>query len=134
MAKSKKVTKPSTKTTAKAVPPTKRAKGQKSPVAMQATKPAKSAAAKATTAERDPRLPAAGTILRKTVKGAEHEIKVLESGFEYAGQTYRSLSKIAREITGTTWNGFLWAGLVERAKSATQPAPTVATPAAEAQS
>jgi len=55
---------------------------------------------------RDPRLPAAGTILRKQHKGVTHEVKVLDSGFEYAGDNYPSLSKVARAIAGTPWNGF----------------------------
>ena len=40
-----------------------------------------------------------------------HEVKVLSQGFEYRGETYRSLSKIAREITGTRWSGPLFFGL-----------------------
>jgi hypothetical protein len=38
----------------------------------------------------------------------------LENGFEYQSQQYRSLSAIAREITGTRWNGLLFFGLSER--------------------
>jgi hypothetical protein len=41
-------------------------------------------------------------------------VKVLEQGFEYDSRRYRSLSAIAREITGTRWNGLLFFGLVER--------------------
>ena len=57
---------------------------------------------------RDPRLPAPGAILVKQHKGEDHEIKVLDSGFEYRGDHYRSLSALAKKITGTTWNGFLF--------------------------
>ena len=56
--------------------------------------------------DRDPRLPAPGTVLRKRYKDAEHQVKVLASGFEYKGERYKSLSKVARLITGTTWNGY----------------------------
>ena len=112
---------------AKAVPPMKRSKGKTTPaLAPKAAAPKAPRAAKAT-AERDPRLPKVGTVLRKTHRGTEHEITVLADGFEWNGQTYRSLSKIANEITGTTWNGFLWMGLVERAKRA----PKSAEPAAK---
>ena len=65
---------------------------------------------------RDPRLPPAGTVIRRAHEGTVHEVQVLEDGFEYDGQHYTSLSTIARVITGTTWNGFLWAGLTTRKK------------------
>ncbi len=65
---------------------------------------------------RDPRLPPAGTIIRRAHQGEVHEVHVLADGFEYEGRHYTSLSTIAREVTGTTWNGFLWAGLVKRKK------------------
>lgn len=60
---------------------------------------------------RDPRLPEAGTVLVREHGGFDHEVEVLEDGFRYRGRTYRSLSAIAREITGTAWNGFLFFGL-----------------------
>ncbi len=66
--------------------------------------------------KRDPRLPPAGTIIRRAHQGEVHEVHVLADGFEYEGRHYTSLSTIAREVTGTSWNGFLWAGLVKRKK------------------
>lgn len=63
---------------------------------------------------RDPRLPPPGTVLRKEHAGTVHEITVLEAAFEHAGTRYRSLSRVAKEITGTSWNGFLWLGLTQR--------------------
>lgn len=60
-------------------------------------------------------------MLKKTHKGTEYEIKVLDNTFEYAGKRYTSLSKIASEITGTSWNGFSWLGLTPRPKSAPAP-------------
>lgn len=57
---------------------------------------------------RDPRLPMPGAILTKEYDGKRIEVRVLEDGFEYNNQRYRSLSAIAREITGTSWNGFLF--------------------------
>jgi len=65
---------------------------------------------------RDSRLPRPGTILHKEHAGVVHEITVLEDGFEYAGERYGSLSRIAKEVTGTSWNGFLWLGLTNRKK------------------
>lgn len=62
-------------------------------------------------ATRDPRLPPAGTELRRHYKGAEHEVLVGEEGFQYRGQRYRSLSHVARAITGRQWNGYAFFSL-----------------------
>ncbi|MBM4321866.1 MAG: DUF2924 domain-containing protein [Deltaproteobacteria bacterium] len=59
-------------------------------------------------AERDPRLPPVGTVLVREHQGTRHSVTVLADGFEFAGERYQSLSKIARLITGTPWNGFLF--------------------------
>lgn len=60
------------------------------------------------------RLPAPGTVLRRSFKGAEHEVTVLPNGFEYEGKAYRSLSAVATAITGSHWNGFLFFGLTKK--------------------
>ena len=65
---------------------------------------------------RDNRLPAVGETISKIYKGKEYTVKMLEKGFDYNGLAYRSLSKIAKEITGTTWNGFLFFGLTKTKK------------------
>ena len=62
----------------------------------------------------DPRLPAIGTVLTKEHGGETHAITVLAEGFEYRGEIYPSLSRIAKAVTGTSWNGFLWLGLDKR--------------------
>jgi hypothetical protein len=62
---------------------------------------------------RDARLPIPGTIIRKMYKDKKLEVKVLAKGFEYKGKVYRSLSGIAKEVTGMVWNGFLFFGLAE---------------------
>src|ERR1700693_2253881 len=62
-------------------------------------------------AGRDRRLPAPGTLLSRQFENRRIVVKVLENGFEYQSQQYRSLSAIAREITGTRWNGLLFFGL-----------------------
>jgi hypothetical protein len=53
----------------------------------------------------------AGTRLIRQWQGVEHCVTVLDDGFEYQGARYRSLSAIARAITGTRWNGPAYFGL-----------------------
>jgi hypothetical protein len=55
--------------------------------------------------------PIAGTRLIREYQGIEHCATVTDSGFEYQGQPYKSLSAIARAITGTRWNGWVFFGL-----------------------
>jgi hypothetical protein len=64
--------------------------------------------------QRDSRLPQPGTLLLRHFRGREILVKVLDEGFEYQFRHYRSLSAIAREVTGTRWNGLLFFGLTER--------------------
>jgi hypothetical protein len=52
-----------------------------------------------------------GTRLVRQWRGETHEVVVAESGYEYRGTTHRSLSKIARKITGTRWSGPAFFGL-----------------------
>ncbi len=56
----------------------------------------------------DHRLPPPGTVLTRTYKGARLEVRVLAGGFEYDGQVYKSLSAVAKAITGQHCNGFLF--------------------------
>jgi hypothetical protein len=53
----------------------------------------------------------AGTKLIREYKGEKHEVTALDKGFEYNNKTYKSLSAIANEITGTRWNGKVFFGL-----------------------
>lgn len=55
--------------------------------------------------------PIAGTRLVSEWKGVEHCVTVRQEDFEYQGQPYKSLSAIARRITGTRWNGLVFFGL-----------------------
>jgi hypothetical protein len=64
--------------------------------------------------QRDERLPQPGTMLNRRYRDTEVLVKVLADGFEYQARHYRSLSAIAREVTGTRWNGLLFFGLTER--------------------
>ena len=54
--------------------------------------------------------PVAGTRLIREYQGIEHCVTVLADGFEYQGRPYKSLSAVARAITGTRWNGPLFFG------------------------
>ena len=67
---------------------------------------------------REIRLPRPGALIRRVYKGREIVVRVLESGFEFEGQRYRSLTAIAKAITGAHWNGLLFFGLVKQDKSA----------------
>lgn len=62
----------------------------------------------------DPRNPVVGTRLIREWNGVEHTITVLRDGFEWQGRPYKSLSAIARAITGTRWNGYRFFGLRAR--------------------
>ena len=54
----------------------------------------------------DNRLPPAGTILSRDYKGRSIRVRVLEQGFEWEGEVYRSLSGVAKAVTGSHMNGF----------------------------
>jgi len=55
--------------------------------------------------------PIVGTRLLREWRGVEHCVTVTNDGFEYQGRPYKSLSAIARAITGTRWNGWVFFGL-----------------------
>lgn len=56
----------------------------------------------------DNRLPLPGTVITREYKGETLQVRVLENGFEYEGEVYRSLSAVAKAITGSHTNGFLF--------------------------
>jgi hypothetical protein len=56
----------------------------------------------------DRRLPPPGTILTRPYKGQLVQVQVLTDGFAYAGRVYSSLSAVAKAITGSHTNGFLF--------------------------
>ncbi len=58
--------------------------------------------------------PVTGTRLIREWKGVEYTVTVRTDGFEWEGRPYRSLSAIARAITGTRWNGHVFFGLKNR--------------------
>jgi hypothetical protein len=57
---------------------------------------------------RDRRLPIPGTLITKNYKGTDIRVKILEKGFECNGKIYRTLTAIAKEVTGSHWNGYLF--------------------------
>ena len=57
-----------------------------------------------------------GTMLVREWNGQSHRVTVMEIGFTWNGVVYGSLSRIAREITGTNWNGFVFFGLDQKQK------------------
>ena len=62
----------------------------------------------------DPRNPVVGTKLIRDWDGFAHTVTVLKEGFDWGGRRYKSLSAVARAITGTQWNGYRFFGLRER--------------------
>jgi len=64
--------------------------------------------------EPDDRLPMPGTLLRREYKGRTLLVRVLPAGFEYEGEIYRSLSAVAKKITGSHWNGYLFFGITRK--------------------
>ena len=57
-----------------------------------------------------------GTCLVRDWRGQSHRVLVLPKGYEYAGNSYTSLSQVARLITGTRWSGPLFFGAKRNGK------------------
>jgi hypothetical protein len=55
--------------------------------------------------------PKPGTVLVRDWGGVTHQVKVLENAFLFRGKRYKSLSEVARVITGSRWSGPLFFGL-----------------------
>ena len=62
-------------------------------------------------AKRSQDRPIIGTRLVRMWRDGRHEVTVIQGGYEYQGRRYRSLSAIAKAITGTHWNGRAFFGL-----------------------
>jgi hypothetical protein len=62
-------------------------------------------------ARRGQERPITGTRLVREWKGVEHSVTVRDDGYEYQGRPYKTLSAVARLITGTRWNGWVFFGL-----------------------
>ena len=64
---------------------------------------------------RDDRLPQPGTVLTRLYHGRAIRVNVMEGGFEFEGVRYRSLSAVAKAVTGSHWNGMAFFGLRKEA-------------------
>ncbi|MDE1901043.1 MAG: DUF2924 domain-containing protein [Alphaproteobacteria bacterium] len=58
--------------------------------------------------------PLVGTRLSRVYRGIEYQVTVLNDGFAFDGRKYQSLSRIAQIITGKTWSGPAFFGLIVR--------------------
>jgi hypothetical protein len=56
-------------------------------------------------------VPLPGVLLHREYKGRDIVVRVLDEGFEFEDRRYKSLTAIAREVTGGKWNGFVFFGL-----------------------
>lgn len=98
--------------------PAKARKAAPAPKPAKPTKPARPAKPEAAddhvpAARKDKRVPPNGTKLRREWNGKQVEVVVKPTGFEFKGKTFTSLSAIANEVTGASWNGFRFFGLVK---------------------
>ncbi len=66
---------------------------------------------------KDPKPPMVGTTLVRRWRDQDLRVEVRENGFEWDGTIYKSLTAVARAITGSNWNGKLFFGLVKRSKA-----------------
>lgn len=66
----------------------------------------------------DERVPPPGTVLTRVYRGQAYHVVVRDDGFEYDGQVFRSLSAIAKLITGSHWNGLLFFKIAKPATEA----------------
>jgi len=64
--------------------------------------------------QRDPRLPKVGTTITREWHGKKYLVRVLDDGFEYDGKPFRSLSGLARHISGQIINGYGFFGLLAK--------------------
>lgn len=109
------------KTTKKKAPAKRPAKSKK-PAAKKAARK-RTAKPKATaptaaraTKPRDPRLPAAGSLIEKSYKGKTLKVEVREADFRFDGKEWSSLTAIAMVVTGAkSINGPLFFGIAKRA-------------------
>ena len=63
------------------------------------------------------RVPLPGTMLSRQYKGRNIHVRVLHKGFEFEGEVYRSLSAVAKAISGTHCNGFRFFQLEKEPRS-----------------
>ena len=81
------------------------------PLAESTAKPKASAEAR-----RDLKALLPGTVLTRIWHDRQIRVRVLDNGFDWDGQVFKSLSAVARAVTGSHWNGRLFFGLTKRKK------------------
>ena len=59
------------------------------------------------------RLPMPGAVLTRDYRGKQAQVTVLPAGFEHDGTVYKSLSAVAKAVTGSHWNGYGFFGLLK---------------------
>lgn len=64
-----------------------------------------------------------GCQLVREHEGIDHRVTVVESGYDWNGTTFGSLSSVAKAITGTNWNGYRFFGLKAKAQTSAEVAP-----------
>ena len=100
-----------------------RSKSKKSPTtACQKPAAKRTAPTEATARPRDPHAPEVGTTLTRSFKGKDITVIVTADGFQYDGQTFASISAVARHITGYMISGPVFFKLVEPKAAAKQEA------------
>lgn len=52
-----------------------------------------------------------GSKITRSYKGVVHTVEVISNGYLYNGKQYKSLSGIAKDITGKSWNGKVFFGV-----------------------
>ena len=62
-----------------------------------------------------------GSVLVREHEGVSHEVVIVPGGYLWNGETHPSLSKLAKRITGTTWNGPRFFGLRQRQSARATP-------------
>ena len=63
-----------------------------------------------------PDRPLTGTVFVREWRGERHEVTAAADGFDYCGRRYKSLSAVAKAITGQHWSGNLFFGITSRRK------------------
>lgn len=66
---------------------------------------------------RKPDEPAVGTVITRAWRGQDIHVHVVDNGFEWDGVVYKSLSAVARAVTGTRWNGRLFFRMTTRKRN-----------------
>jgi len=68
----------------------------------------------------DKRLPMVGSVISRKYRDQQIEVRVLNDGFEYSGEVYKTLSGVAKAVTGSHLNGFAFFRLRRRTRNGKQ--------------